>query len=133
MQPIILYDSPFAIMWYHPDKKIVHHQIRKFMFGEEFHKFLLIGTEAMKKNRACKWLSDDRSNSALSKEDMEWGATNWFPQTIRAGWKFWAIVQPEKIIAQINMEKLAENYANAGIVAKFFTDADEAMKWLTSQ
>jgi hypothetical protein len=133
MSPVSLFESDHATMWYHPDKKIVHHQIHKFIFGEEFQKLLLTGTDAIKKNRAQKWLSDDRSNSVLRKEDIEWGMVNWFPQTVQAGWKYWAIVQPEKMIAQINMEKLAQDYAKAGIVAKFFSDPDEAMRWLESQ
>ena len=133
MTPETLYDSSFATLWYHPDRKIVHHLIHKFIFGEEFHKLLLTGTEAIKRNHARKWLSDDRSNAVLRKEDMEWGMANWLPQTVEAGWKYWAIVQPEKIIAQMNMEKLADDYAKVGIVAKFFSDPDEAMKWLESQ
>ena len=133
MQSITLHDNGYATMWYHPDKKIVHHQIHKFIFGEELQKLLLTGTEALRKNRASKWLSDDRSNAALRKEDLEWGMTNWFPQALQAGWKFWAIVQPEKIIAQMNMEKVVEDYAKAGMTAKFFTDPDQAMKWLESQ
>jgi hypothetical protein len=128
----VIYDSPFATMWYHTDKKIVHHEIHKFIFGEEFHKFLLIGTEAIKKNRAKKWLSNDRSNSVLRKEDIDWGMVNWMPQTVQAGWKYWAIVQPEKAIAQMNMAQLVKVYADAGIVAKFFSDEDQAMKWLES-
>jgi hypothetical protein len=33
----------------------------------------------------------------------------------------------------MNMQKLVEDYAKAGLVAKFFTDPDEAMRWLESQ
>lgn len=133
MTPTTIYDSPTVTVWYHPDTKIVHHQIHKFVFGKEFHDFLLAGTEAMKKNHAKKWLSDDRANTVLSKEDTEWGQTNWFPQTIQAGWKYWAIVQPEKTLAQLGMEKLVKIYGDAGITAKFFSDPDEAMRWLAAQ
>jgi hypothetical protein len=31
------------------------------------------------------------------------------------------------------MEKLVQIYSAAGITAKFFTDPDEAMKWLEAQ
>jgi hypothetical protein len=133
MTPTILYDSSSVTLWYHPEKKIVHHQIHKFVFGEEFQKFLLIGTEALKKNHAQKRLSDDRGNSVLRNEDLEWGVTNWFPHTVQAGWRYWAIVQPEKIMAQVTMQQLVEDYAKAGILARFFTDPSEAMKWLESQ
>ncbi len=132
MSKVVVFDCPRATLWYHPDKKIVHHQIHKFIFGDEFHQLLLAGTEALRKNRATKWLSDDRSNSVLPREEVEWGQTNWFPQTVRAGWKYWAIVQPEKVIAQMNMKSLAEEYAKAGITARFFSDPDEALRWLES-
>jgi hypothetical protein len=133
MAETVLYNSEYATMWYDPDKKIVHHQMHKFTFGDEFQKFLLIGTDAIKKYHARKWLSDDRNNSVLRKEDMEWGMVNWLPQTVKAGWKYWAIVQPEKIIAQMNMVQLAKEYAKLGIVANFFSDPAVAMKWLEAQ
>ncbi len=57
------------------------------MSGEVFHKFLLKGTETMKKNGANKWLSGDREKPVLTTEDMKWGETNWFPQTLQAGGK----------------------------------------------
>ncbi len=128
-----VFDTPFVTVWYHPDKHIVHHEIHKFVYGKEFREFLLAGTAAMKKNHAHKWLSDDRNNTVLSQEDVEWGQTNWFPQTIQAGWKFWAIVQPEKVLAKMGMERLVKLYAEAGVTAKFFTDPAEAMKWLEAQ
>ena len=54
MSTTTLYESSYVTVWYHPEKKIVHHKIHKYVFGEEFQKFLLIGTEAMKKNQAHK-------------------------------------------------------------------------------
>ncbi len=69
----------------------------------------------------------------MSKEDMDWGQGVWFPQTVQAGWKYWAIVQPKKVLAQLGMEQLVKVYSSAGITAKFFSDPDEAMKWLEGQ
>lgn len=133
MPTITVYDSPAVTVWYHTDKKIVHHQIRKFVFGKEFQAFLLSGTEAMRKYQAQKWLSDDRGNTVLSQEDQKWGHDYWFPQTAQAGWKYWAIVRPEKVLARVTMENLTKEYAKAGVTAKFFNDPDEAMRWLESQ
>ena len=126
-------DNDYCSMWYYADKKIVHHQIHKFIFGQAFYDFLLTGTALIQNNHAKKWLSDDRHVPVLRAEDIEWGAANWFPQTQKAGWKFWAIVQPEKAVGKMTMQALLERYAKLGITAKFFTDLDEAMKWLESQ
>lgn len=133
MAAITIYESPAVTVWYHTDKRIVHHQIRKFVHGKEFQEFLLAGTAALAKNGAVKWLSDDRGNTVLSQEDQQWGQTFWFPQTAKAGWKYWAIVRPQKVLARLTMEKLTKEYAAAGVVARFFSDPDEAMRWLESQ
>jgi hypothetical protein len=128
----ILYDTEVATMWYHPDKKIIHHEIHKFIYGEEFQNLLLTGTAAMKKYKAEKWLSDDRTNTVVRKADMAWGDENWVPQTIEAGWKYWAIVNPAQVIARTNMKQLARAYAALGVSVKMFTDPDEAIEWLDS-
>src|SRR5688572_5819407 len=94
MQPLTIVDSPYATLWYHPGPGIVHHQIHKFISGQAFRDLLLAGLDVLQKNRAQKWLSDDRANAVLRPEDVDWSHQFWFPQTVQAGWKYWAIVQP---------------------------------------
>jgi hypothetical protein len=133
MPKITIEDNEYVTLWYHPEKKIVHHECHKFVYGEVFRDFLLKGTETMKKNGANKWLSDDRKNPVLRTEDTEWGQANWFPQTLQVGWKYWAIVQPEGAIGKISMKKLVDIYAQAGITAQYFDNPEDALKWLESQ
>lgn len=133
MSKITVIDNPYVTLWFHTDKKIVHHQLHQFIYGQVFREFLLAGTELMKKHGGKKWLSDDRSNTVLSQDDSQWGETNWFPQTVAAGWKYWAIVRPKKTLAQMGMDRIAKEYAKAGITAQFFSDPDEAMRWLEKQ
>ena len=132
MTAVVLEDNDFATLWYYPDKKIVHHRLKKFLHGEVLRDFILLGTAAMKENGACKWLSDDRLNPVLRQDDIEWGDTNWLPQTIVAGWKYWAIVQPKSMIATLNMKNLAKKYEEVGLITKFFATTEEAMEWLES-
>ncbi|NLT94513.1 MAG: hypothetical protein GXW85_03095 [Clostridia bacterium] len=129
----LIMENECAILWYHTDSKIVHHQIKKYAYGKNLQELLMKGTELLRTKRATKWLSDDRNSSALTKADMEWGDSVWFPEAVKSGWKYWAIVQPEKVIGQINMKNLIEQYAKHGITAKMFTDPDEALEWLKAQ
>lgn len=131
--PITIIDNPVVTLWYHPDKKIVHHQIHKFVAGKDFREFLMAGYDVLRKNMARKWLSDDRGNMVLGKADMEWSQTEWAPQVARAGWKYWAIVKPEKVLATVAMESLATKYSALGVTAKFFNDPRDAMTWLDAQ
>ena len=133
MAAITILDNEQITLWYHPDKKIIHHVMHKYTHGQAFREALMAGAEAMKKYRAHKWLSDDRKNPVLSPEDQKWGIDVWEPQVIEAGWKYWAIVQPEHAVAKLRMMKLADMYAEKGITAQLFTDPEEAMNWLESQ
>ena len=125
--------NSFFTLWYHPEKKIVHHQLHKFIAGAPFRELLMSGTDLIKKNAATKWLSDDRSNSALRQDDLEWSETEWAPVTAKSGWKFWAIVQPDKILGQVAMQRLTEKYATLGVTARVFGDPVSAMSWLEKQ
>ena len=91
------------------------------------------GAELIEKYGAKKYLSEDTDNTVVAKEDAEWGTNVWSPRVIKAGWKYWAIVQPKKIIAQTNMKEFAKMYAGMGITVQMFSDADSAMKWLDTQ
>ena len=133
MTSTIILDNPSVTLWFHPDTGIVHHKIHKFIWGKEFREFLQAGAKVLAERRARKWLSDDRGNSVLSKEDLEWSHASWAPQVVRAGWKYWAIVQPEKVLAQFTMQGLVTKYAGLGVSAKFFTDPQAAMRWLEGQ
>ena len=126
-------ENEFVTVWYHADKKIVHHQFHKFIHGKVLRDALDAGYEVLKKYKAQKWLSDDRLNSAIPKEDTEWAFTDWSNRVIQAGWKFWAIVQPESVIGQMNVKRFAKEYLSRGVVVEMFTDPDNAMKWLEKQ
>jgi hypothetical protein len=132
MSKVVVFENGSVTVWYHPESKIIHHEMHKFTFGEAFTTALNAGLEALKKNHATKWLSDDRKNPVVTKEDTEWGQTVWFPAVKAAGWKYWAIVQPEKILAKTSMDAFIKQYSELGISARMFSNPEDALKWLES-
>ena len=122
--------TEYATLWYHPEKKIVHHEFHKFIHGQEFRQVLEKGLEIFKEHGASKWLSDDRKNSTLTQEDSEWALTDWNPRVVDAGWKYWAIVMPDKVVGQMNMQRFIDLYATKGVTIQIFDDSDEALNWL---
>jgi len=110
----------------------VHHQFHRYIYGEEFRQVLTKGLEIFKQNGANKWLSDDRKNSTLPTVDTEWAQQEWFPQVFGAGWKYWAIVLPDKVVGKLNMQRFIDAYAKQGLTIDIFGDVDEAMEWLES-
>jgi len=136
MDAEIIYDSPLATMYYYPDTKIIHHEIHlsnEPWKDNEFRELMMLGSRTLAEKGAQKWLSDDRNTLAVNKMEYQWGHDYWFPETLKRGWKHWAIVQPKHLIAQLNLEIMVKEYAAQGINAMFFTEVDKAMDWLVKQ
>jgi hypothetical protein len=125
-------DTDYATLWYYPESKIVHHVWHKFIYGEEFRQVLKKGMELFEQHGAQKWLSDDRNNSALPPEDFQWGVTEWSPRVFALGWKYWALIMPDKVAGQMNMNRAMKTYIDQGLTVRVFSETEEALKWLES-
>lgn len=130
MSRTTIIDTDYATLYYYPEAKIVHHVFHKFIYGQEFRQILEKGLEIFKEHGAQKWLSDDRLNAALPKDDSEWGVNEWSPRVMAAGWKYWALVMPDKISGQMNMQRFIDLYLTKGVVIQIHDNVDEALKWL---
>jgi hypothetical protein len=130
MSKRLVLENELVHLWYHPQERIVHHQFRKFIWGEQFRQVLNEGLRVFERESATKWLSDDRENSALSKDDTEWSMGDWFPRVAKAGWKHWAIVLPQNVIGQMNMARIIAAYSARGVSARVFDEPGAALDWL---
>lgn len=131
MQKVL--DNEFVTITVYPEKKIVHHQFHKFIYGDAFRNAMMSAADAFVKNNCTKWLSDDRGNSAVKSEDLAWAKQNWEPKVLKAGWKHWALVLPEKVVGQLSMKQIIADYNALGLNVKTFTDPQSAMGWLEKQ
>ena len=130
MARLIIIDNPDITLWYYEETNILHHQSHKIITGDSFRLVLTEGLNVAKKYGVQKWLSDDRRNSVQSREDIDWANTVWTPQMIKAGWKYWAIILPEIMIGQLNMNHYIKSFKEYNFVVNTFTDPEEALKWL---
>jgi len=132
MTKISVIENDGISLWYHPDTKIVHHQIHKFISGKVMRDAFTKGAELLEQHRACKWLSDDRDTGATTPDDKEWTATVWVPKVLKAGWKYWALVMPDKVVASMNVKRLKDEFAKSGVTVQTFSDPESGLKWLES-
>jgi hypothetical protein len=132
MPAIVVLDNEYASVGVIHEKRIVRHQFKKFIQGKDLREALTTGVELMKKHRCTKWYSDDRKNGPLSTADSEWCKTVWFPTALKAGWKTWAIVLPEMVIGQMNMQRFVDEYQKQGVETRVFSNPQQAMSWLES-
>jgi hypothetical protein len=133
MPPITILDTPQITIRCYPETKIVHHQMHGYCHGKDFRDALMAGVDAMRRYGADKWLSDDRELPVLDSDDREWGEEFWAPEVLKAGWRYWAIVQPARALARVRMEERGGAFAKRGVTVKYFTEPDEALRWLQSQ
>lgn len=132
MSNIVIYDSEYITIEYWPEKKFIFHTIHQPMSAhlETFKAALNAGTEALERYKVSKWLSDDRKNDALTEEGGRWSFTDWQPRTMQAGWKYWASVVPEDLVAAGTLIPVIDQLFERGLRMRVFTNVEEAIKWL---
>ena len=128
----VIFENDYVTLYYYPEAKIVHHILHKFAYGEEFRRYMEMGLDLLKTNGAKKWISDNRHHSALPTEDLQWSMNDWFFRAFDAGWRYWAMVMPDKVAGQLSMKRLIKEYNDRGMTIKIVESADEALEWLQS-
>jgi hypothetical protein len=123
-------DNQFAALMYESEFKIVRHAFRDPVSSEAFRAVLRGGITLLQQHEACKWLSDNSLFEGPAPDDAKWAITEWFPQARAAGWKFWAMVVPEKLLPRFTMKEFTDAYTTQGLRVMVFTQFDEAFKWL---
>ena len=126
----VVLDNETSRLCYDPRHKIVQHEFRSFVHGRALRDVLERGLELLKQRGAHKWLSDDRGNGPVTAADSEWALNDWAPRVIAAGWKYWAVVLPEKVLGQMNMRRWIETYSKLGVLAQVFDDPEAGRTWL---
>jgi hypothetical protein len=132
MDKEIILENENITIWYYNSKKIVHHQIYKFTEGKEFRNALNTIAGIFETKGATKYLSDDRKNTVINRDDMEWLKTEWRPRVTKTGWEYWGIVLPDEFAGKIVMETIINEYFNFDITLQLFINPDEALSWLES-
>jgi hypothetical protein len=133
MSELILIDNKYVTLKCDPEKKIVYHQFHMFTRGEAVREVLVKGIEAFEKYQCTKWLSDDRELNILHPDNHEWASTQWAPRIMAAGWKYWAVLMPNRFIGKLTHGRLVKFYKDKNVVVKEFEDPNAAMEWLETQ
>jgi hypothetical protein len=127
-------DDEYLTIWCYPAQGLLHHRWKKFCTGEPFRQYLLRSAEAFEKHNCFKWLSDDREfNGAVATEDWKWGQVHFAQRCVDAGWKYHALVLPEKALAKTSIRALTIYFTQMGIEIQVFADPSPAQKWIAGK
>lgn len=126
----LIFQNEAMVLRYHPVERIVHHQMLRRPKSAEFREVLNKGFECLVRYKASKWLSDDRQFTVLDEADEKWAQTEWFGKVMGAGWKYWAVIKPEKAVGQLQMKRNASTMKLGGVTVGTFDTYEEAFAWL---
>lgn len=127
-----IYKGDSLTVIYHPETKIIQHTFQGPASSSELRAALNAGTNLLRRYQVTKWLSDERENSYLSPEDVHYLVTDWAPRTVRAGWKYWAIVVPRQLESRVDAMTIVQACYDLGVRTMVFSDVPEALDWLAS-
>lgn len=130
MSKTSIFDSDSMAILYYPDKKILVQETLKFTTTEERRKALEAGLKMIEQDRVTKWLTNNKSGSAIPQEDIDWGINEWFPRAIKAGLQYWAVILPEKAVGKLSGKKMLDGAAQHGVSIKTFQTEEAALQWL---
>ena len=125
-----IFDNNSMAIFYYTDKKILVQETLKFATSEERREALGEGLKIIERDRVTKWLTNNKSGSAIPQEDIDWGINEWFPRAIKAGLKYWAVILPEKAVGKLSGKKMVEALIARGITVKTFQTEEDAVNWL---
>lgn len=130
MSDLTIVDNEYITMKYLADKKTIYHVVHQPINGAPLREALLKGFNALHDYGATKWLSDDRKNGPMSKEDEDWNRENLNRGLVGTEWKYWALIVPEVVVAAGAMVQTMEELHAQGLRMMVFSDVEAGFEWL---
>ncbi|MFC5469111.1 hypothetical protein ACFPPD_10300 [Cohnella suwonensis] len=126
------YDSPQATVSWNETVKAVVIEWKGFALGEQYRTPLNKLLELAVQKQSNKVLYDTRKLSAISPDDQNWVAQDWYARSLEAGLKYSAAVIPIKVIAKSSLNRMVSGLEVSN-PSEEFDDIDEAIQWLSAK
>ncbi|WP_459192212.1 hypothetical protein [Halosimplex sp. J119] len=89
--------------------------------------------DAIKDRNAEKVLTDTRGINAHDDQDQRWMQTDWMPRALEAGLEHSAIVHPDSVISEMDVENMIDDMDEGSSEPLMTSDMAEAREWLAEQ
>jgi hypothetical protein len=106
---------------------------REFATGEDFRRGANAILEYVESNDVSKVIVDTSGIEAHDDEDHQWLEEVWTPNMIEAGMEYNAVVHPESVIAEMDVEELMQELESLPYEAIWTDDMAEAREWMRKQ
>lgn len=102
--------------------------------SEEIRSGLNTGSDFVKENGVKKWIGDTNLLGVIAEEDMEWINNEWFPSLLAAGIKKMAVILPDNVFGQMNVEDIMGTVdTSTGFESRYFDNVEEATSWILEE
>jgi len=129
----VLRDETRYTIGYDDEVGAVTHRWDEFASGEEFREGCEALLDVIHERNASKLLVDTAGIRAHDDEDQAWLQEDWVPRMIEEGVDASAMVHPDSVIAEMDMEAFMEEIEDLPYDALLTADMDEAREWLAQQ
>lgn len=119
-------------IWYDPEKDWIESKWHGFQNFASIKHGCLEMLDLLEKNSCSKVLNDNTHVLGNWTDTSDWGSKVWLPAMEKAGLRYFAWVHSESTFSKLAASKIAD-YANGGLITRFFDRKEEAIKWLESQ
>lgn len=130
---MIIKETGSYLLEYLEEHETMIHTLKRNNSKEEWQDLLTTGTEFLQEKGLSKWISENKRNGRISEEGAVWINDLWLPRAIQAGWRTWAIVEPENFTSRLNQRKYKSSFLEMGITVSCFSRLTEAIKWIDEQ
>jgi hypothetical protein len=121
-------------IYFNEDIKAVVCEFNGFLKTEKFIEFGLETNNLLVKHSAHKQLNNVQNMKVLTKEAHAWVDEVWYPKAKASGLKHFAFVVPNDVFGKASMDTANANIKEKyGINLEYFSNVEEAEKWLTEQ
>ncbi|WP_373229210.1 hypothetical protein [Cohnella sp.] len=127
---MIYYESPQAKVSWNEAVKAVIFEWKSFAQGEQYRTPINKILDLAVQKQSKKVLYDCRKMSAISQDDQNWVAQDWYARSIEAGINYSAIVLPEKVIAKSSVNRVT-SALDSSKTSEEFDNLEEAVQWLS--
>lgn len=121
-------DRTFVKIYSDEENQLICNEWIGFLKKEQVIPGALKVLELIRQTNAPYMLNDGSKNTGPWADSNEWIATEWMPQAVSSGMKYFAQVLSPNIFSQLSAQQMEANAA--GFQMKMFESAETARKWL---
>jgi hypothetical protein len=127
----VYFDAPgVASVRWDEDGQLVLVEWRGWASAAEFAELLEAEIAALRNHHCTRILADCRRQKVLEPAAQDRANKEWLPRAMAAGLKFFAVVVPSSVLADVNLKASLDKVPATSLQVAYFATPEEGREWL---